>query len=245
MKFGKVFSEFTPDGAFHLLGDDEAHPVDGRREPRPVGADQDGVVLRHHPAPVQEFALEDAADQGHRAHLEEDVLSAQGEGSGVVGLAENLFELLECRRGHHEFDVPVEAFLGVKPPKRQAEAVHGHHGHVVGLHLNEAARLHRPRHVLAHREDGARDHLPQLILGDLDGVFIFHVGKLRVVLGAHGRDGKGRDAALDEDLILAVHRDGDLVVGELADDIKEEPGGHDARAGLGDVGGDGDGDAGL
>ena len=85
MKLGKVFSEFTADRAFHLLGDDEAHPVDGRREPRPVGADQDGVVLRHHPAPVQKFALEDAADQGHRAHLEEDVLSAQGEGVPVNG----------------------------------------------------------------------------------------------------------------------------------------------------------------
>ena len=116
MKLGVVLAEFTADGAFDLLGDDEAHPVDGRREPRPVGADENGIVIRHHPAPVQKFTLEEAADQGYRANLEEDVLSSQGEGRGVVGLAEDLFELLECRRGHHEFDVPVEAFLGVKAP---------------------------------------------------------------------------------------------------------------------------------
>ena len=99
-----------------------------------------------------------------------------------------------------------------------------------------------PRHIFARREDRTRDHLPQLALRHGNALFRLHVGKLGIVLGVHRRDRKGGNAAADKDAEFFIDCDGHLVVGQLPDDVKKQTRRHDARAGLGNVGGNADGD---
>lgn len=99
--------------------------------------------------------------------------------------------------------------------------------------------------VLADGEDGAADHLLELALGHGDTLFGVHVRQIWVVLGVRGRDGEGGDAAADGYLIIVVHGDLDHIVRQLPDDIEEEAGREDIGAGLLNLGGYGDGDAGL
>ena len=90
----------------------------------------------------------------------------------------------------------------------------------------------RPRLIFADREDGATDHGLERVLRNLHALFRLDVRQLRVVLGRHGRNGKRRNAAADFHLEIFVDRDAHILAGQLADDVKEQPRGHDALARL-------------
>ena len=126
----------------------------------------------------------------------------------------------------------------------QPVAVHADHGEAVGPHLKEGAGVDGPGLVVADGEDGLADHGPQLVPGNGEAVLVLHGGQLGEVLGIGGQDVELAHAAGDVHQV-AVGGEGDHVVGELADDLAEEPGGQHQAAGPVDLGGDHGADAGL
>lgn len=97
--------------------------------------------------------------------------------------------------------------------------------------------------IFADGKAGAADHGFQLVLRQADTLVGLDLRQLRVIFGRHGRDGKRGNAAADGDLELFVDRNTDGIARQLPDDVEEETGGHNAGAGLLDLGVDGDGDA--
>ena len=103
--------------------------------------------------------------------------------------------------------------------------------------------MYRPRLIFGCREDCSADHLAQHALRHGHGVCGIDLGQIGIVVGIHGSDLEGRSAAADKDAQRLVHRDADLLVGQLADDIEEQSCGHNAGAGLVDLGADVHGNA--
>lgn len=104
--------------------------------------------------------------------------------------------------------------------------------------------MHRAALVVADGEQGLADHGAQGGLGQGEGVLLVHGGQLGELLRVAAQDIELGQAALDVDHI-ALGGEDHHVVGHLADDLAEEPGGQDQRAPLGDLGGDGGLDARL
>ena len=229
--------------AFELFRDDEPHALDRVRDLRDIRRHADGVILRQHLAPVEELAVENAAHERCVAHLEQDVLRAKVNDRVVGVVRQNFFALLERRRRGDEAQLALQALFREPAPQRQPVAVHRHDRDALVLDLKQAAGVHRAREILACRKDRAGDHLAQLRLRDADALVGFHVRQLRVIVGAGRRDGKRRDTAADGNLEIFVHLHAHRIVRQLADDVKEQPRGHDARARLGDVGVQTHGDA--
>ena len=101
-----------------------------------------------------------------------------------------------------------------------------------------------PGLVIADGEDGLPDHGAQLVPGDVEAVLVLHGGQLGEVLGISCQDVELAHAAGDVHQV-AVGGEGDDVVGELADDLSEEPGGEDQAPPLLDLSRDHGADAGL
>ena len=241
----RVVSEGAAHRAFDLFRDDEAHALDGIRHFADVGRDLNGIVLRQNAPPVEEFALQNAADERRVADHEEDMLCSEVDHGGIVGIVENFLDLLQRRRRRDEFDRPLERLLGNVAPERQTVAVHGHDRHGFVRDLKQTAGMDRTRHIFACREDRSGDHFPQLPLRHGDALFRFDVRQLRIVLRRHGGDRKRGNAAADGNAEALVHADRHLVVRQLPDDVEEQTCGHDALARLGNVGGNADGNARL
>ena len=104
--------------------------------------------------------------------------------------------------------------------------------------------MHRAALVVADGEQGLADHRAQGGLGQGEGVLLVHGGQLGELLRVAAHNIELGQAALDVDHI-ALGGEDHHVVGHLADDLAEEPGGQDQRAPLGDLGGDGGLDARL
>ena len=125
----------------------------------------------------------------------------------------------------------------------QPEAVHGDHGDGILRDLHQAAGLDGAGLIFGHGEDRAGDHGLQRGLRHGHAALAVDVRQLGIVLGIHGRDLEEGRACTDGDLLLVVDGDGDHLIRQLPDDIKEQASGHDARACLLDLGTDVDGDA--
>ena len=97
--------------------------------------------------------------------------------------------------------------------------------------------------IFADGEDCAGDHCLQLALRHADAFLRVDIRKLGVVVGRKGSDGERRNAALDRDLEVLVDMNAHGIVRQFADDIKKQPGRHDARAVFLHVGIDAHGDA--
>ena len=240
-----ILAEAAADGAFELLRDDEADTLDGIGHLCHVDRQLDRLVLRKHAPPVEEFTLEQPADERRFADRKEDMLAAEEEGAGLVGIAEDLFRFLERRGGDDEFERPPDWRLCLPAAKREPVAVDGDDCDGIICHLKQAAGMDGSGLVFADSEARAADHGLELALRQVDALFGVDLRQLRIILRGHGRNGEGGDPAADGDLEVFVDRDGDRIVRQLADDIEEESRRHDARAGLLDVRVNGDGDARL
>ncbi|WP_278360583.1 hypothetical protein, partial [[Ruminococcus] torques] len=96
-----ILTEAAADGAFELLRDDEADTLDGIGHLCHVDRQLDRLVLRKHAPPVEEFTLEQTADERRFADRKEDMLAAKEEGAGLVGIAEDLFRFLATLQVSH------------------------------------------------------------------------------------------------------------------------------------------------
>ena len=67
------------------------------------------------------------------------------------------------------------------------------------------------------------DHAPQHLLLHGDGVFVLHLGKIRIICRRQAQNIEIRVAAGDMDHHFFIGGEGDHVVGHPADDVAEEP----------------------
>ena len=126
----------------------------------------------------------------------------------------------------------------------QPEAVHRHHGEAGVVGLKEGAGVDRAALVVADGENGLGYHGLQPGLGQGEGVLILHRGQLGELLRVGAQDVELTGPTGDVDHIV-VTLEGDDVVGQLPDDLAEQPGGQHQGAGLADVGRHGGADAGV
>ena len=167
---------------------------------------------------------------------------AEVERAVVVAVGQDLLDLLQRRRRCDELHLPANAALRRPAPQREAIAVDRDDRDPVVRNFEQAARMDGARLIFADREDRPGDHLLQLLLRQHDALLALDIRQLRIVLGAHRRDGERRDAAPDGDLEVLVYADLDGIVRQLPHDVEEQPRREDGLAGLADVGDDADGD---
>ena len=225
-EIGHIVAEDAADGAFDLFGDDEADALDGGSQLRDVRGEDGAAVCGDNAAPVDEFALEHAADEQRVTDGEEDVLVAERERDGLVGILQNALDLLETGGGDDEFEGMVRCIFRVPGAAGQPEAVHGDHGDGILRDLHQAAGLDGAGLIFGHGEDRAGDHGLQRGLRHGHAALAVDVRQLGIVLGIHGRDLEEGRARTDGDLLLVVDGDGDHFVRQLPDDIKEQASGH-------------------
>ena len=169
---------------------------------------------------------------------------ALDDGDGLLAGADLLY-LAQGGAGDHEGEgVGPPLFAHGLPAQGQAVAVYRHHGELVALYLEQGAGVDGAALVVADGEQGLGDHGAQGGLGEGQAVLLVHGGQLGELLRVHAQNVELRQAALDVDHI-ALGGEDYHVVGQLADDLAEQPGGQDQGAGLCHLGGDGGLDAGL
>ena len=103
--------------------------------------------------------------------------------------------------------------------------------------------MHGARLIFRHRENRPADHLAQHVLRQGNGLLGIDLREVGIIVGIHGRDLEGGSAAANGNVQLVVHADADLLVRQLAHDVKEQPRGHDAGAGLQHLRADAHGDS--
>ena len=236
-------SDDAAQGALELFADNEGDTVHAGQQLLGGSGDLHGVVSGDGLPPGQELTFQTAGDEDGGADLKEDVTGALVDRHGLVGLPADLFHFAQGSAGDHELKGAV--LLGDRfPAKSQTEAVHGNQGQTVLVHHEEGAGVDGTALVLADGEDGLADHGTEGLLGDLQGVLVFHVGQLREVLGVDAHEVELTHAAGDVDLqVFLLENDG--VVCHLADDLTEKAGGQDHGAGFLDICLNGGTDAGL
>ena len=136
----------------------EMMTLDGGGQLRDVRGEDGAAVCGDNAAPVDEFALEHAADEQRVADGEKDVLIAEREGNGLVGILQNALDLLETGGGDDEFQGMVRCIFRVPGAAGQPEAVHGDHGDGILRDLHQAAGLDGAGLIFGHGEDRAGDH---------------------------------------------------------------------------------------
>ena len=124
-----------------------------------MGHQLDGTVGGNHLPPVQELSLQKTADQGGVAHLEQNVLGAQGEGGILVGIGDDFLHFLQSGGGDHEVQLPLGTLLRMEGPTGQTEAVHSHGGDGVVGHFKFDAGVNGTALILGHGKNGAGDQL--------------------------------------------------------------------------------------
>ena len=189
-----------------------------------VGRQFDGIFRGQHPPPIEEFTLQQTANQSGFPNLEHQMLAAQGEPGFLVGVAQDFFHFFQRGAGGYKGHDTAGSLLKMEPAQGQTIAVHGHHSHIGFRDLKAAAGVDRAGLIFRNRKNGAGDQLLQRPLGDRNAVGVFHIGQLRIVFGVSSRNGKGGNAAADGHLVVVVHRDGDLLIGELPHNIKKQAG---------------------
>ena len=118
-------------------------------------------------------------------------------------------------------------------PSCQTEAVHSHGGYGGIGNLKLHAVVDGPGLIVGHGKDGAGNQLLQFVLRNQNGPSVIHIGQLRIILGAFGRNGKGGKARPDGYLILGfVHHHGDGTLRQTPDNVAKELGRQNAGAGL-------------
>ena len=185
--------------------------------------------MRDRRAVVQKFSLQQAADQGAAAHIEQDMFAADLHGH-VALLGHQLQQLGQRLAGHDKAHILV--MLRLFAAQRQPKAIHRHHGQLAALQLKQAAGLHRFGIVgsngvaghIHHRRKGGHRHGKAGSLA--------HRRQLREFLGGHAQNSKLRHAAgdLHQAAVVRFHRH--LVALDPPHDIGKHLGGDNDLARL-------------
>ena len=160
----RILAEFAAHRAFELFGDDQTDTFDGIGHFRDVYRQLDRLVLRQDAPPVQEFTLQQTADQRCLADGEEDMLAAEEECAGFVRIAEDFFRFLQRCGRHDEFERPPDRFLRFPAAQRQPVAVDGDDRNRGILNLKQAAGMDGAGLIFADGKAGAADHGFEFIL---------------------------------------------------------------------------------
>src|SRR5699024_527579 len=105
----------------------------------------------------------------------------------------------------------------------QPETVHRNDGKAVVVGLKEGAGVDRPAFVVADGKNGLGNHGFQLGLGQEQGILVLHRGQFGKFLGIGAQNVEFAGATGDVYHIL-VGLKGNDVVGQLSDDLAEQPG---------------------
>ena len=200
-----------------------------------MGAELDGAIGWHDPAPIQEFAFQQAADQGSAADLEQNVLGSQAEAGLIFTIGEDLFHFLQSCGRNHKAELAAGAIFGMPGPASQTEAVHGDGRDAVLLHLKLDAGVDGTALIFGHGENGTGNQFLQLILGNGNAAADADIRQLRIIVGILCGNGKGSVAGTDGNLVALVHHHGDGTLGEPADNVAKKSGRQDALTGIGHI----------
>ena len=189
----------------------------------------------NHLPPVQEITLQQTADQGRAADLEQNMLGAQRESSLFIGIGEDLFHFLQCLGRHNKAHGSADGAFGVPSAASQTETVHSDGGNRAFLHFELDTGVDGTALIFRNRKNGAGDHLLQRSLGDMNSTAVIHLGQLRIILSAFCADGKGSISAADGNLKAFVHHHSHRPLGQTANDITKKSGRENAGTGFGDL----------